>query len=177
MTTGMRAGEVLALKLSDIGERQINVQHSWSPVDGLKCPKNGEIRTVPLLPEVKQALLNLAKESPWGQDGFIFYSTLRDKPMDSGQLLAGLHEVLASIGIDAKARNIVFHSWRHYYAARMTDRLTAEQVAKATGHKSRAVFEEYANHASQENLDEMAEASREVFSNVLRFVKPEGATA
>ncbi|MCL2800515.1 MAG: integrase [Treponema sp.] len=52
-TTGMRSGEVLALKRKDIGERSLNVLHSWSSYDGLKKPKNGETRRVPLLPEVR----------------------------------------------------------------------------------------------------------------------------
>jgi integrase len=52
-TTGARQGEVLALRRSDIGEDTINIAHSYSPVDGLKLPKNGHKRTVPLLPEVR----------------------------------------------------------------------------------------------------------------------------
>jgi integrase len=35
----------------------LNVAHSWSAADGLKSPKNGEARRVPLLPDVREALL------------------------------------------------------------------------------------------------------------------------
>jgi integrase len=56
-TTGMRQGEVLTLRGGNIGEAVLNVSHSWSPADGLKSPKNGETRKVPLLPEVREALL------------------------------------------------------------------------------------------------------------------------
>ena len=48
----------------------------------------------------------------------------------------------APVVIDVAAREVVFHSWRHYYAARMADRMTADQVSRVTGHNSRAVFEE-----------------------------------
>jgi integrase len=48
-STGARQGECLALRRSDIEieEDMINIAHSYSPLDGLKCPKNGETRLVP----------------------------------------------------------------------------------------------------------------------------------
>ena len=168
-TTGMRSGEVLALKQEDIGERTLNVRHSWSDFDGLKTPKNGEPRRVPLLPEVRVKLLELAADNPYGPEGFIFYGNLTDKPVDRSVLLDGLQEALSGIGIDAATRGIVFHSWRHYYAARMADRMTADQVSRITGHKSRAVFEEYADHITEENLEEVGRVGAEVFGNILQF--------
>jgi len=63
-TTGMRQGEVLALRGKDIGEAVLNVAHSWSAADGLKSPKNGEARRVPLLPEVREALLAQLATNP-----------------------------------------------------------------------------------------------------------------
>jgi integrase len=170
-TTGMRSGEVLAVRQKDIGERALNVRHSWSAYDGLKSPKNGEERRVPLLPEVRAKLLELAQDNPHGPEGFIFYGNLADKPLDRSVLLDGLHDALAGIGIDAAARGIVFHSWRHYYAARMADRMTADQVSRITGHKSRAVFEEYADHITEENLEEVGRVGAEVFGNLLQFRK------
>lgn len=76
---------------------------------------------------------------------------------------------MADIGIDAKARRIVFHSWRHYYAARMTDRMTADKVSRITGHKSRAIFEKYADHIDEKNLEEVGRVGAEVFGNILQF--------
>jgi integrase len=75
VTTGLRSGEVLALRKSDIGiaENILYVRHSWAYTDGLKSPKNGEERKVPLLPEVREQLLELLKENPHqGDDPFIF---------------------------------------------------------------------------------------------------------
>jgi integrase len=73
--------------------------------------------------------------------------------------------------IDCKARNIVFHSHRHYYAARMTDCMTAEKVSRITGHKSMAVFEKYADHIISENLDEAREVGAGVFGDILAASK------
>jgi len=170
-TTGMRSGEVLALKQEDIKERSLNIRHSWSAYDGLKKPKNGETRRVPLLPEVRGKLLELAAENPHGSEGFIFYGSLAGKPLDRKVLLKGLQAALTDIGIDAQKRGISIHSWRHYYAARMADRMTADQVSRITGHKSKAVFEEYAEHITEENLEEVGRVGAEVFGNILQFRK------
>jgi integrase len=170
-TSGLRSGEILALKPEDVGERVLNVRHSWSAYDGLKAPKSGESRRVPLLPEVRAKLLELARDNPYGAEGFIFYGSMADKPIDRNVLLDGLHNALSGIGIDAAARGIVFHSWRHYYAARMADRMTADEVSRVTGHKSRAVFDAYADHVTEENLEEAGRVGAEVFGNLLRFRK------
>ena len=155
-TTGMRSGEVLALKQTDIEERVINVRHSWSDYDGLKTPKNGEARRVPLLSEVRAKLLELFRDNPHGSEGFIFYGNMADKSVVRNVLLDGLQDALGSIGIDAKTRGVVFHSWRHYYAARMADRMSADQVSRITGHKNKAVFEAYADHITEETLKKLA---------------------
>ncbi|MDR2663854.1 MAG: tyrosine-type recombinase/integrase [Treponema sp.] len=172
ITTGMRSGEVLAVRRSDIGDRVLSVRHSWGILDGLKSPKNGEERKVPLFPEVRSVLMELLRENPHDtEDPFVFYGLLEDKPMDSKLLLEGLKEACSRAGIDAVSRGIVFHSHRHYYAARMTDRMTADQITRITGHKSHAVFEEYADHVTSENLEEVGAVGAEVFRNVLRFRK------
>ncbi|GHV04817.1 hypothetical protein FACS189485_10890 [Spirochaetia bacterium] len=109
-TTGLRIGEVLAIKQEDIEKYTLNVRHSWSIHDGLKCPKNGESRRVPLLPEVRGKLLALAESNPYGPDGFIFYGMFENKPVIPHLLLDGLQHTLKEIGINAKERGIVFHS-------------------------------------------------------------------
>jgi len=171
-TTGMRAGEVLAVRRSDIEENILQVRHSWSDYDGLKTPKNGETRRVPLLPEVRRELLALIAENPHNCiDQYVFYSVLPDRPMDQKSLGDGLRAAITAAGIKIGERNIVFHSWRHYYAALMADRMAADQIQRITGHKSRAVFDAYADHIAQESLDAVGRESAEVFGNILRFPK------
>jgi integrase len=128
MTTAMRAGEILAVRESDIGNNVLFVRHSWSTMDGLKATKTEEERKVPLLPDVKKALMELLKQNPHkdSQDKFVFYGLLEDKPMDQKILIYGLKAACKAAGIDAKTRNIVFHSHRHYFAARLADKMTAE---------------------------------------------------
>jgi len=100
-TTGARQGECLALRRSDIGTDTINIAHSYSALDGLKCPKNGHRRIVPLLPKVRAALLDLLEDSPHGgDDPFLFFSLRPDKPADPRVVLEGLKEALTKINVD-----------------------------------------------------------------------------
>lgn len=171
-TTGARQGECLALRRSDIGEDTLNIAHSWSPVDGLKCPKNGKRRTVPLLPEVRAALLDLLADNPHGrEDPFVFFSSKAGQPADPKVLLDGLHETLAKIGIDYRGRGVVFHSWRHFFCSKITQRIDGEKVAKVSGHLSPGVFKKYADHVETKNIQEVGNAVADAFGNVLPFRK------
>jgi integrase len=66
-----------------------------------------------------------------------------------------------------KKRNVVFHSWRHFYAARMTDKLEARKVMLATGHKTESVFKGYSDHALDDDLNDVAVTTAEVFGKLL----------
>ena len=121
---------------------------------------------------VRSALITLIEGNPWGSGNtlFVFYSLLPEKPTEPHLLLTGLRKALAQIGIDEeerKRRNIVFHSWRHFYAARMADRVDARKLRLATGHRTAAVFDVYADHALERDLQDVATAMEEVFQNVL----------
>ena len=96
MTCGLRMGEVLALRMCDVADSRLFVRHSWSSLDGLKTPKNGKTRELPLLPAVKNALTRLASSNPfgWNPERFIFYGTLPDRPVVENVLNEGFKEAL-----------------------------------------------------------------------------------
>jgi integrase len=102
MSTGLRAGEVLAVQVRDIDTDRLRVRHSWSNLDGLKSPKTGEERTVPLIEHVREALLALAKKNPHGvgPSTFVYWSSDRDnRPMDFHCLLDGLKDALLRLSL------------------------------------------------------------------------------
>jgi len=170
-TTGARLGECLALRKSDIGDDTLNIAHSFARLDGLKCPKNGHKRVVPLLPGVKAALLDLLKDNPYNSfetdNPFIFYSTLQNKPIENTVILKGLQKALDAINLDYKSRNICFHSWRHFFCAKITQRCDGEKVAKVSGHLSESIFRRYADHIESKNIQEVGDAAAQVFSNII----------
>ncbi|MCL1814886.1 MAG: tyrosine-type recombinase/integrase [Treponema sp.] len=172
ITTGLRCGEILAVRKNDIGEKILTVDHSWSSFDKLKTTKTNESRRVPLLPEVREKLLELLAENPHDtENSYVFYGLYENQPVDNKVLLKGLREACTAVGIDYKARGICFHSHRHYYAARMADRMEADKISRITGHRSKAIFDHYADHIIDENLDEVGKVGAEVFGNILQFRK------
>jgi integrase len=193
MTSGMRAGEILGLRQDAIKSDRIEVNYSWSPVDGMKPPKNGESRTVPLMPFVREELLRLAAGNPHGPDGFIFYQADPEKPMRLGSLVDFMREAFIDSHLPEEERNnsekreairrelidrgVCFHSWRHFFTANLADHVEMRAVMLSTGHKTVAVAEAYANHQNAEHFRKTAEALTEVFGNVVPFPATSGTTA
>jgi len=169
MTTGLRSGEILGLQERNIGADRISVEHSWSPHDGLKAPKNGEPRIVHLLPAVRNELAALMANNPHPDHAFVFYGTLPDKPMDKNFLNFGLQRALMNIGIGEEervARGICFHSWRHFFATEMANRV-GERAMKLTGHNTESVFQVYANHAGEREFQELSAAAAGAFGGLI----------
>lgn len=172
MTSGLRSGEILALRREDIGEDRIYVRHSWSVEDGLKGTKTSKERIAPLIPSIREELLALADSNPHGPDGFIFYGLLPDKPMVGNIFLDEFYAALEKIGIteeERKERGLCFHSWRHYFTAQLAAKLDARIVQHATGHATTEMLEHYANHELEGQLKTLNKAAGEVFGNVISF--------
>ena len=171
-TTGLRSGEVLALRADDIQEKYLHIKHSWSSIDGLKKTKTNEDRKVNLYNEVKKTLIELLDENPHKEENpFIFHSLYPGQPADRKVILKGLQDAMEKTGIEYKGRNISFHSWRHYWAAYMAPQLQKEKLMLSTGHKTKEIFDVYAGHEIAENLEEVGRVGAEVFSNILQFKK------
>jgi integrase len=171
-TSGMRSGEVLALRKNDIGDKFLNVEHSYSTFDGLKSTKTNEKRKATLFAEVRVQLMELLAENPHKVDNpFVFYGLYENQPMDNKILLKGLREACATAGIPYKERGISYHSHRHFWSTVMAPHLKAEKLRQATGHKTQIFEQLYANHELAENLDEVWAVGAEVFGNILQFPK------
>jgi len=178
--SGMRAGELIALQVRDIGKDRIFVKHSFSSTDGLKAPKNNETREIPILPEIRKDLLKLARNNPHGTSptSFIFWTTYSpDQPIRTETLSSRFNSALGSIGIQHEeklARGLCLHGLRHLYSRKMTDVLN-ERTAKLTGHKTPAMLEHYADHKNEADFQKAIEATSQVFGRILEFDNTEKA--
>jgi integrase len=164
-TTGMRLGEVRALKLESIGAGEIEIKSSWSNLEGGKDPKWRSIRTVPVPAHVEATLRALTALNPWG-DGFVFYGGHRGRPRGGMELRAGLQAALAAAGIP-KDRGVTFHSWRHFYNSQMRDRIPDHALRQLTGHRSEAMTERY-THITQESRDAVAMIAGQIIAEATK---------
>ena len=168
--TGLRAGEILGLRMQDIGIDRLFIRHSFSTHDGLKTTKTGEVRALPLPRIIRKELLQLVSRNPHGTGPgmYVFWSiSLPDKPMSINHLRDGLKRALLELKPEKdsaywKNRNIVFHSWRHYFSSRLVDKIDKRTAMLATGHSTGAVFDAYANHKTEEQFKRLADTMGEI---------------
>jgi hypothetical protein len=121
-----------------------------------------------------------AKFNPHG-NGYVFWGEKKERPCASYTPAAELKKMLFRLRAGENPtsektkeveefwakRNVVFHSWRHFYASRMTDKLEARKVMLATGHKTESVFKGYSDHALESDLNDVAVTTGEVFGGLL----------
>lgn len=165
MTTGMRCGEILALRGEDLDmeKGRIHVRHSWSAKDGLKPTKNGDERTaVCPIPSLMAALAARLELNPHGgKNRFVFWGNLPEKPMTGNLFLDALREELVGLGLSKEeAARYEFHSCRHDFITTMVHggaKMSA--VQGNVGHRTSEMTEHYSEHILEE---EMAALEREV---------------
>ena len=168
--TGMRQGEIAALRLEDIGEDRIYIRHSWGNYDGLKSCKNGEEREIKIPPTLRGALLNQAALNPHGEGekGFVFFGLNPSHPTDPKNWLKYLHRALTEIGYE-KPKEICFHAWRHLWVSRVSDLIQDKRVVMAgSGHKTEVMLDHYAEHLENESaLEKLRKVQESVFLPVI----------
>jgi integrase len=170
--TGMRSGEIMALKYQDIGTDCLFVQNSWNYVDKLKTTKNNETRKVEIaFPFVIKKLVELAQSNPWGisPDSYVFWSDFHaDKPMEGYFFLDGFREALTKIGFSKdEALNYDFHGWRHFFTSYMVGRLNNKLLKSQTGHKTDDMILLYSDHEIVGDREIIQANQREVFAGMI----------
>jgi integrase len=173
-------GEARGLEWDDIDEKAglIHVVHNWvDDREGVKRPKCGSARDVPLPDVVLEAVKLCRSVAPEGSRFVLFNEKSVDKPTNKQVLERGFRSVLKKIGIDEdsrKGRNLVFHGLRHtYVSATRAAGLPDFVVMRLAGHKSLAMTERYSH---TENVIDFAATRAALDSAVLNgTVKAAGA--
>jgi integrase len=165
---GMRLGEVRGLHWNDLdpGEGVIHVRHNWQDMEGIKGPKCGSFRDVPLPDAVREA----AEGCREALAGPLVFGRKDGKPLCNGYFRLALARELAAAGIgkvlsggivddsERRRRNITFHSLRHTFVslARLAG-IGDFQAQALAGHKSAAMMERYSHRGG---VVEVAECGR-----------------
>jgi integrase len=150
---GMRIGEVRGLHWSDIDPEAgvIHIRHNWQDLEGIKAPKSGEPRDVPLPQAVKEAGEAYQEGRP-AAAGELVFGRKDGRPLCNGYFRLGLIADLEAVGIsgeEQRRRNISFHSLRHtYITLSRAMGISDFEIQALAGHKSFAMMERY-SHAKQ----------------------------
>lgn len=152
---GLRLGEVRGLQWSDVDIKggRIEVQHNFiSPTEGLKAPKWGSKRTVPMPAPVLDALELCARASPTGKKaGYVLWNDHGGPglPAAPRTIPQGYKRLLEKIGIpeaEQLRRNLVFHGLRHTFVSLSRATGMADFVVmRLAGHKSESMMERYSH--------------------------------
>ncbi len=142
--TGMRLGEILAVKDTDIFPDHVHVASSWDHEYGLGKTKTKRVDDIPLPRFVYDTIQSWLE---W--QGFVFSFQAGARPVSGNRTLGALHAALDEIGITAeqrKERNITFHSWRAFANTFMRARgISGEKVRQLIRHGSEEMTEHYSD--------------------------------
>jgi integrase len=144
-TTGLRLGEIRGLRVEDLRPGYLHVCHNWQDGEGLKPPKWGSIRDVPLPARVEVMLRGLASTNPW-RSGFVFWGDRRDRPLSGSTIDRFYREAVVAMGIpeaERRRRHLTFHAWRHWYNSMMRGKVADHVLRRLTGHATEAMTERY----------------------------------
>ena len=169
--TGMRQGEIAALRKEDIGTDRIYIRHSWSKYEGLKETKTNECREIKIPSQLRDMLLMQANMNPHeeGIKGFVFYGLNPEHPTDPKNWLKYLHRALKNIGY-SNPKEICFHAWRHLWCSRVCDLISDKRVVMTgSGHKTEFMLDHYAEHLETEHaLETLEKAQEQIFLPILK---------
>jgi integrase len=177
--TGMRQGEILALRLLDLGPDCLYVRGSWGNADGLKLPKNNEPRTVELpFPDLLQGLVAQGKKNPWGasQDSFIFWTENKAAvPMQGRLFVLGLRDALVKSGFsEGEAGKCLFHGWRHFYTSYLMGKLEKKLLKSQTGHRTDIMLARYGEHRIDGDRKTIQATAIDTFGKLLPDLRAAG---
>jgi integrase len=165
-TTGMRMGEIMALKIQDFHEDYFSVVHSWDRKYGLKEPKTGSKRLVSIPASLGVILTKYVAGFPTsGPEQLLFAGLLQGVPIDHKVVAKRFGQALKIIGISEelrKERNITFHSWRHFFNTFMRGKVSDAELQKITGHQTLTMTEHY-DHQQVGELKKIRTVQNSIF--------------
>ncbi len=134
--TGMRISEILALQEKNIKENYIDVVQTLNAYDGLKPPKNGKPRKVPIPNGLYEMLRGFFPDD----GGFLFFD--KGEPNFARKPREFFYDALAIMGISEKERQertIHFHSWRHWLNSKLVNKnITISKIEALIGHQGKS---------------------------------------
>jgi integrase len=145
--TGLRRGELLALRWRDVDftGSLIRVRSSYA-AGALTTPKSGKVRSVPMAPDVAEALAKLGRRPDWSSDDDLVFAGEWGRYLDGSALRRRYDAALERAGL----RKLRFHDLRHTFGTRMIGKADIRRVQEWMGHASIQTTMQYLHYAPQE---------------------------
>jgi integrase len=145
--TGLRRGELVALRWRDVDFAGSVVRVRSSYVNGvLTSPKSGKVRSVPMAPDVAEALAKLGQRQDFTSDDDLVFVGEWGSYVDPSALRRRYDAALRRAGL----RKLRFHDLRHTFGTRMIGKADIRRVQEWMGHADIQTTMKYLHYAPRE---------------------------
>ena len=144
--SGLRQGELRALRWRDVdfASDRIHVAHSAriGSGNGIKAPKSGRVRSVPMVPQLATALARLSQRDHFtGDDDLVFGNVVGEVEHDN-LLRRRYYRALKA----AKLPRVRFHDLRHVFGSTAVKAFPLSDVQAMLGHAHITTTMRYVHH-------------------------------
>jgi integrase len=142
--TGLRRGELLALRWRDVdfSGSLVRVRSSYA-AGALTSPKSGKVRSVPMAPDVAEALAALGQRRDFIDDDDLVFCGEAGGYLDGSALRRRYGAALDRAGL----RPLRFHDLRHTFGTRMIAKADIRRVQEWMGHADIQTTMRYLHYA------------------------------
>ena len=143
---GLRRGELVALRWRDVDFANETIRVRASVTHGeLGTPKSGKVRSVPMVPDVAEALARLARRERFVGDDDLVFPGLAGEHLDGSALRRRYVAARDRAGL----RPLRFHDLRHTFGSLVINRASLRDVQEWMGHASPTTTARYLHHKSR----------------------------
>ncbi len=145
--TGLRRGELLALRWRDVDFTGSVIRVRSSYANGVPTtPKSGKVRSVPMAPDVAEALARLGQRRRFVGDEDLVFVGEWGGYLDGSALRRRYDTALKRAGL----RKLRFHDLRHTFGTRMIGKVDIRRLQEWMGHASIQTTMQYLHYAPRE---------------------------
>lgn len=168
--TGLRLGELAALRWREVDfvGGMLHVRRNFT--DGReKVPKGKRVRSVPMTPDVIDALASLKEREHFTEDDDLVFCSTVGTYLETWALRRRFYKAIERAGL----RRIRLHDLRHYFGTMAVTMLDGFRVQSYMGHEHYSTTQRYLHHKPR---PEDAQKLHEAFGGSGRRVSPDVAT-
>lgn len=143
--TGLRRGELVALRWRNVDFPNSVIRVAASVTDGVvSSPKSGKVRSIPMAPEVAEALARLNQREDWTADDDLVFPGITGGYLDASALYRRFIKACERAGL----RRLRFHDLRHTFGTVMAanPRVDMRRLQEWMGHADISTTLRYAHY-------------------------------